>query len=351
MSGFQKVGIWIGVLFLGFVTYLLSPILMPFLLGALFAYLGNPLVDRLVKWHVPRVMAATLVFMGIMIAVAGFIISVIPVLEDQFIALIDKIPGFVAWIQASVVPWIETTFHVDIASFDVNTVTSAITGGDWHQTGQVATRIFKTIGHSSVILFAVLLNLILIPVVAFYLLRDWPVLIRNSRDLIPRKYIKSSSEIFEECDEVLGAFFRGQLLVMLGLGIFYSVALGFTGLNLALLLGVVIAILSIVPYLGTILGLAIAIIAALFQFADVAHIVYVLIIFAVGHVLESFILTPLLIGDKIGLHPVAVIFAILAGGTLFGFFGVLLALPVAAVIMVWVRYFIHHYVNSRYYHH
>ncbi|MDX2164285.1 MAG: AI-2E family transporter [Gammaproteobacteria bacterium] len=350
MSGFQKMSLLVSVILLGFLTYALSPILMPFLLGALFAYLGNPLVDRLVKWHVPRVLAATVVFVTIIVAVVGLLISVIPVLEDQLFILIDKIPAFISWIQAVVIPWIETQFHVDIASFDVTTVTSTITS-DWQQTGQVATRVFKAITHSGVILFAVTLNLILIPVVTFYLLRDWPILVKKTRDLIPRKYIKPYTEISHECNEVLGAFFRGQLLVMLVLGVFYSAALGIAGLNLALLLGVLIAILSIVPYLGTIIGLAIAIIATLFQFADMAHVMYVLGIFVAGHILESLILAPLLIGDRIGLHPVAVIFSILAGGKLFGFFGVLLALPVAAVIMVWVRYFVHHYVNSRYYHH
>ncbi len=349
MSGFQKMSLAVGLILLGFLTYALSPILMPFLLGALFAYLGNPLVNSLVKWHVPRMLAATIVFFTITLFIIGFLISIIPLLEDQLFMLIDKIPAFAAWIQSTVIPWIETQFHVDIASFDVSSVTSTLTS-DWQQTGHVATRVFKTIAQSGVILFAVGLNVILIPVVTFYLLRDWPVLVRKTHDLVPRKYAKTLSAIFQECDEVLSAFLRGQLLVMLALGIFYSVTLGIAGLNLALLLGVVIATLSIVPYLGTIVGLAIAIIATLFQFADITHVIYILIIFVIGHVLESLVLAPLLIGDRIGLHPVAVIFAILAGGKLFGFFGVLLALPVAAVIMVWIRFVIHHYVNSKFYH-
>jgi len=350
MSGFQKGSLLIGVILLGLLTYALSPILMPFLLGALFAYLGNPLVDRLVTWHVPRVLAATIVFVTITVAVVGLLISVIPVLEDQLFILIDKIPAFVAWVQGVVIPWLEIKLNIDISQFDVSSVTSTLTA-DWQQTGHVATRVLKTLAQSGIILFAVVLNLILIPVVTFYLLRDWRILVKKTRDLIPRKYVKPFTEISQECDEVLGAFFRGQLLVMLALGVFYTAALGIAGLNLALLLGVVIAILSVVPYLGTIVGLAIAVVATLFQFADVTHIIYILVIFVVGHILESLILAPLLIGDRIGLHPVAVIFAILAGGKLFGFLGVLLALPVAAVIMVWVRYFVHHYVTSRYYHH
>lgn len=337
-----------GVVLLGIVVYFLSPILTPFLLGALLAYLGNPLVNRLVKWHLPRTVAVTLVFIFILGMVSLLLVSLIPLLEDQLILFINKIPTFLGWIQATVIPWFEARFGVDISSIDVNSITSTLTT-DWQQTGHVATRVFQTVAHSGVFLFAVLLNLVLIPVVTFYLLRDWLLLINNSKDLIPRKYLKPMTEVFSECNEVLGAFFRGQLLVMLALGIFYSLTLKLAGLDLALLIGVLIAVLSIVPYLGSIVGLAIAVVAMLFQFPDVAHLMYILIIFAVGHALESLILAPLLIGDRIGLHPVAVIFAILAGGELFGFFGILLALPVAAVIMVWVRYVLHHYVNSRFY--
>ncbi|HEV2614744.1 MAG TPA: AI-2E family transporter [Gammaproteobacteria bacterium] len=348
MSGFQKVLLMVGVVLLGIVVYFLSPILTPFLLGALLAYLGNPLVNRLAKWHMPRTLAVTTVFIFITAVVALLLIALIPLLEEQIILLINKIPTFVSWIQATVIPWLQTRFGFEIPSIDLNSIASTITA-DWQQTGHVAGGVVKTIAHSSLAVFAVLLNLVLIPVVTFYLLRDWLILIKNSKDLIPRKYVKPMTEVFSQCNEVLGAFFRGQLLVMLALGIFYSLTLKLAGLELALLIGVLIAILSIVPYLGSIIGLAIAIIATLFQFPDVTHIIYILIIFAVGHVLEGLILAPLLIGDRIGLHPVAVIFAILAGGELFGFFGILLALPVAAVIMVWVRYSLHHYVNSRFY--
>jgi len=348
MSGFQKLLLMSSVVLLGLVMYLLSPILTPFLLGALLAYLGNPLVNRLVKWHLPRTFAVSIVFIFIISLVTVLLIFMIPLLEDQVILLVNKIPLFLNWIQFTVIPWIETRFGIDISSIDVKSITSSI-AGDWQQTGHIASGVFKTLAHSSVTLFAVLLNLVLIPVVTFYLLRDWLFLIKKTKELIPRKYIKTATEILSECNEVLGAFFRGQLLVMLALGIFYSGALSIVGVELALLLGVLIAILSIVPYLGTIIGLALAVIAALFQFADISHIIYILIIFAVGHIFEGFVLAPLLIGDRIGLHPVAVIFAILAGGELFGFFGILLALPVAAVIMVWVRYIYRHYLNSQFY--
>lgn len=348
MSSAQKMLVMCLVLFLGVAVYFLSPILMPFLIGGLLAYLGNPLVNRLVKWHLPRTLAVIGVFIFIIAAVVLILIALIPLLEDQLILFSQKVPTFINWLQTVVIPWFEARTGIDIASIDVSGLTSSLTP-DWKQTGHVALRVFKTITHSGALLFAVGLNLILIPVVTFYLLRDWLVLLDKTKKLIPRKYVKTMTALFAECDEVLGAFLRGQLLVMLVLGVFYTCALGIMGLDLALLIGVLIAVLSIVPYLGTIVGLAIAVIATLFQFSDAYHVMYVVGIFVAGHVLESLVLAPLLIGDRIGLHPVAVIFSILAGGELFGFLGILLALPVAAVIMVWVRYVFSHYMNSRFY--
>lgn len=348
MSIFQKVFLTAFVILLGFFVYILAPVVTPFLLGGLLAYLGNPLVNKLVRCHLPRVLAVSVVFIFILALVVWLLVELVPLLEDQVLLLVNKVPVFLNWLQNTAVPWVETKSGINITDLDFTAMTSVFTA-DWQQTGHLATGFFKTLAHSGMAVFVILLNLILIPVVTFYLLRDWLVLTKKSKDLIPRKYLPVTTEILTECNEVLGAFFRGQLLVMLALGIFYSVTLKFIGLEFAVLLGVIIAALSIVPYLGTIIGLIIGIVAVLFQFADVQHIFYILGIFVAGHVLESLILAPLLIGDRIGLHPVAVIFAILAGGRLFGFLGVLLALPVAAVVMVWIRYFHHHYLSSSFY--
>jgi predicted PurR-regulated permease PerM len=181
------------------------------------------------------------------------------------------------------------------------------------------------------------------------LMRDWDHLLTRLDQLIPRPQINVVRQLTAAGDEMLAAFIRGQFLVMILLGIFYAVGLGLVGLDMALIIGLIAGLASIVPYLGFILGLLMATIAAAYQFQDWVHPVYVLTVFILGQILEGSLLTPWLVGDRIGLHPVAVIFAVLAGGQLFGFIGVLLALPVAAVLMVLVRYWLGRYLASGFY--
>jgi predicted PurR-regulated permease PerM len=174
--------------------------------------------------------------------------------------------------------------------------------------------------------------------VTFYLLRDWDILMDRIRELLPRRAEPVVVELAKECDSTLGAFLRGQMTVMFALGVIYSLGLMLVGLDLALLLGMLAGLASVVPYMGFIVGIVAASIAAFFQFDGWFHLVAVWIVFGVGQMLEGMILTPLLVGDRIGLHPVAVIFAILAGGQLAGFVGILIALPVAAVGAVLLRH-------------
>jgi predicted PurR-regulated permease PerM len=195
-------------------------------------------------------------------------------------------------------------------------------------------------------MLAWLMNLVLIPVVTFYLLRDWDKLVEGVRTLIPRKSEPVVSTLCREIENVLGAFIRGQLMVMIALGLIYTVGLWAIGLDLALIIGMGAGLLSIVPYLGTIVGVLAAVIAVVFQFQDVLHTVLVLAVFGVGQSLEGMVLTPKLVGDRVGLHPVAVIFAVLAGGQLFGFLGILLALPAASALNVLVAYMHRRYRES-----
>ena len=193
------------------------------------------------------------------------------------------------------------------------------------------------------------MNIALIPVVAFYLLRDWDLLVERIHNMIPRQFVTTTVNLTKECDEVLSAFLRGQLLIMLLLGCIYALGLALIGLDLALIIGLLAGLASLVPYLGFIVGILAASIAAILQFQEFMPLVYVALVFGVGQLLEGSLLTPLLVGDRIGLHPVAVIFAVLAGGQLFGFVGVLLALPIAAVVMVFVRHLYGQYRTSQYY--
>lgn len=328
--------------------YLLAPVLTPFLTAALLAYLGDPLVDKLEARKVPRSGAVVLVFLVIFIVVITIPLVLLPLIEQQIAALIKNLPNYIDWFQTKVVPVLSQTFNIDTVAWNAAAIKNAI-AEHWHQVGGIATRIVQTISQSSLTIVAWLANLVLIPVVTFYLLRDWDILVARVHELLPRKHEPVIVRLARQSDEVLGSFVRGQMLVMLALGTVYSVGLWIVGLDLALLIGMIAGLVSFVPYLGFIVGIVLAGIATLMQFHDLMQLIPVLIVFGVGQALEGMLLTPLLVGDKIGLHPVAVIFAVMAGGQLFGFVGILLALPVAAVIMVLLRYVHERYTTSSLY--
>jgi len=336
------------LLLAGWVLYLLAPILSPFVTGAVLAYLGDPLVDRLEAKKVPRTVGVTLIFVLFTTIAVLCVLMLIPMVQSQIIIVYESIPGFLNWLNQTALPWVQTTLGISIASLEPEALRETLEA-HMQEAGGIVAKILKSVGSSSLALTLWLTNLVLIPVVAFYLMRDWDDMVANIRDLLPRKRVNVASKLGGEMDEVLGAFLRGQLLVMLALGIIYSVGLWLVGLNVALVVGMVAGLASVVPYLGFIIGIVAAIVAALMQFGDLMPLVYVLIVFGVGQALESMLLTPMLVGDKIGLHPVAVIFAIMAGGQLFGFVGILVALPVAAMIMVLLRHVHDRYKSSSVY--
>lgn len=327
--------------------HLLGPILTPFLIAGFLAYLGDPLVNLLARWRISRTWAATIVFLGIMLLVGILLFLLIPILIDQITLFINRLPEVFFWMQTNIVPWIRDNLHIN-ANFDLPELKTIISQ-HWQQAGSFAKEAWKVFSTSGAALMLWFAKLLLIPVVTFYLLRDWDQVIDGINGLLPRRIEPKVSQIAKECDNVLGAFLRGQLLVMLGLAIVYSVGLAIAGIDLALLIGSLAGLLAIVPYLGVVVGILVAGIAAFLQYHDFLHLIYVGIIFVVGHFAEHMILTPWLVGDRIGLHPVAVIFAIMVGGHLFGFMGVLLALPVAAIVMVLLRHVRHHYVTSNLY--
>ncbi len=334
------------ILFLALI-YLLSDVLTPFLIAGLLAYLGDPLVNRLTRYKIPRTLAAVIVFLILLMSIILLLFLIVPLIQKQIALLIERLPQAINWVQLSAIPWIESNFNITL-NLDLNTLKTALTG-HWEQASNVAQYMFKTLHESGLVLVKFVINLVLIPVVNFYLLRDWDKVVIKTKQLFPPNILPKVSHLFNECNEVVGAFFRGQLLVMLVLGFYFSIGLKIVGLDFALLIGVIIGVLSIVPYLGSMTGLVIAVLATYFQFQDIKHLIFTLIVFLLGHLLEGMILTPLLIGDRIGLHPVAVIFAVLAGGQLFGFVGVLLALPVAAIIMVLIRHIHSYYLQSDFY--
>ena len=330
---------------IGVLLYLLGPVLTPFAVAALLAYLGDPLVDRLEARGYSRSVAVALVFtlMTLLLVLAPLIL--IPVLESQISTLVDKLPVYIGWLRERVMPFLVERLGVDPAMFSTDQIV-AMLKSHWQQAGGVAATVIAQVSQSGMAIIGWIMNLLLIPVVTFYFLRDWDLMILRVRELLPRTVEGRVVELARQSDEVLSAFLRGQILVMVALGLIYSIGLWMAGLKLAFLIGMGAGLLSFVPYLGGILGVGGAVIAALVEHRDLIHVVYVLIVFGIGQTLEGFVLTPWLVGDRIGLHPVAVIFAILAGGQLFGFIGVLLALPLAAVLLVILRHVHERYVQS-----
>jgi predicted PurR-regulated permease PerM len=332
----------------GFLIYLLAPVLSPFLVAALLAYLGDPLVDRMEAKGMPRTAAVAVIFVLLLSVLAGMLLLLVPALQHQLLALAKAVPRYIDWLQANLMPWLSQTFGVDAKLLDWSALKSAAQQ-NWSKMGGAAGGVMSWLSASGMALVAMLANLVLIPVVTFYLLRDWDHLVARVRELLPRKWEATAVQLATDSDTVLGAFLRGQLLVMLALGAVYSIGLWWIGLELALIIGVVAGLVSFVPYLGFILGILLAGVAAIMQFHEAYYLLLVALVFGVGQALEGMLLTPMLVGDKIGLHPVAVIFAVMAGGQLFGFVGVMLALPAAAVIMVLLRYAHQQYQQSELY--
>jgi len=335
-------------LVIGYLIWLLSPVLMPFAVAAMLAYLGDPLANRLQRLGMSRAWAATVVFVVLLLVLIGVLLLLIPLISRQIENLIENLPRYAQWAQQTAWPWIQQKLHLDPRMFDSDQLLVAFKA-HMGSIGGFATSVLGKVSRSGMDIVLWLTNLVLIPVVAFYLLRDWHRLVGMIDRMLPRWIEPTIAHLAHESDKVLGAFVRGQLLVMLALGIFYGAGLSLVGLSVGLLIGIVAGLLSFVPYLGFIVGFGAAIIAVLVQYGDWTHVLLICGVFAVGQLLEGYVLVPRLVGGKIGLHPVAVIFAVLAGGYLFGFLGVLLALPAASVIMVLLRYLLERYRLSELY--
>lgn len=337
----------VGVISFG-LLYLLSPILSPFLVGALLAYLSDPLADRLEARGLSRTAAVALVFVVLSTLVVVALLLLLPHLVTQVQLMIERVPRVLEVLNTQFFPFVEANLGVELSRPDIKQVAAILTQ-HWQATGSVATALLNSVTESGLAVVAWFANLVLIPVVTFYLLRDWDLMMARIGELLPRNIEPVVTLWARECDEVLGAFMKGQLVVMLVLGIIYAIGLALLGVDLALLLGVTAGLASIVPYLGVIVGIVSSGVAAYVQMQDPMILIGVAVVFGVGQLLEGMVLTPKLVGDRIGLHPVAVIFAIMAGGQLFGFVGVLLALPVAAVIRVLLSHLHRGYVASHLY--
>lgn len=340
-------GVLTAVILAG-LLYILAPILTPFFAAIILAYMGDPVVDRLERWKLSRTLAVAVSFSFLMVAGLAFLLILIPLVGSQVSVLVEKFPQYYSWVIQQTESILRQYFNFQ-GEFTLFESLKSTVLSHLKETGALAGNLIGILSRSGLSFITSMATLLLIPVVTFYLLRDWDMILVKIQTLLPRSFAPKIMHITQECHEVLSAFFRGQLLVMFFLALVYGGGLWLVGLDFGILIGFFAGTVSFVPYLGFISGMLLAGLAAIIQFQDWPPVVLVVLVFALGQLLESFILTPWLVGNRIGLHPVMVIFAVLAGGQLFGFFGVLMALPIAAVILVLVRHLKQRYLNSTLY--
>jgi predicted PurR-regulated permease PerM len=339
---------WIGLgLFALWLLYLLGPILTPFLLAGILAYVSNPLVDRLQKLRLPRILAVLVVLLLIMAVLVGLALIILPLLMEEAGVLLARLPEALVLTNEKLTPWLRTNLGLKL-HFDPGSLKKLV-AENVASLQTVIQHLYQSLKIGGVALIGLLANLLLTPVVMFYLLLDWHALLARLDKGIPRAWHAKAVAVARDVDGVLSQFLRGQVLVMLTLAVYYSVALSIAGLPSAIAIGLLTGFLIFVPYLGFATGFALALLVAALQFDGFGPVVAVLVVFGIGQLLESFLLTPFLVGERIGLHPLAVIFALMAFGQLFGFFGVLLALPASAALLVGLRELKAVYVASHVY--
>jgi predicted PurR-regulated permease PerM len=339
---------WIGVALAVFaVVALLAPVLTPFLVGAVLAYALHPAVEWLAARRIPRVLAVALIEVTAILALLALVLLIVPIISKELPLLREQIPRLAERLNDSLVPWLQQ-FGVPVA-LDIASIKAFVFKylNANLEDGLAALLSSARIGGS--ILLAVIGHLILVPVVLFYLLMDWPRVVARVRDLIPPRLKQRIEGFLAECDSVLGQYLRGQLLVMLTLAVYYSAALAIAGFDLALPVGVFTGLAIFIPYIGFGIGLLLALTAGALQFAGAYGVIAVAVIYGIGQVGEGLFLTPRMVGERIGMNPLMVIFALLSFGHLFGFVGVLIALPLSALLVVAVRRLRATYLESRLY--
>ncbi|QDW66214.1 AI-2E family transporter [Luteimonas granuli] len=341
---------WALLLFaVGWLVWLLGPILTPFVLAALLGWLGDPLVDRLEASGRSRNTAVVLVFTAMLLLVVLALVILVPMVVDQVRTLVDSLPGYRDWLLQTVLPWIEARAGIDLGAWLDPTRALEFFREHSERATSLATTALGMVSRSGFAIVTWGVNIVLVPVVTFFFLRDWDRMVAGVASVVPRDHIDTVSRLARESSDVLGGFLRGQFLVMLILGVMYGVGLWLVGIELGLLIGLIAGLFTFVPYLGPTSGIVLGVVAALVEHGDWQHVAGVLAVFGIGQLIESYWLTPKLVGDRIGLHPVAVIFAVMAGGVLFGFVGMLIALPAAAVVNVLLRFAHERYTASRFY--
>jgi predicted PurR-regulated permease PerM len=328
--------IWVALVF-GFL-FAVKSILTPFIVAIIIAYFLDPLADKITNRYLPRTYS-TLVILGIFITIViAILILIFPLLYSQFDSLINAIPDYFEIFIHDFYPQVVT--FGDKYGVELSTdLKSYLNQDNITNFFGLSGNILGSIMESGIVLINVLSLIFITPILIFYILRDWDIMVGKVNNHLPLGYAKGIREVFTEIHKTLYGYVHGQINVCIILGIFYAVALHFSGLDFGLLVGFLTGFFSFIPYVGMLIGVAIAIIVALFQWGfDVINIGIVLLIFTIGQILEGNFLSPKLVGDKVGLHPVWIIFGIFVFGVLFGFMGVLLAMPATAICGVLIKF-------------
>ncbi len=340
--------IWLVIFFAFFyLLYVLRSVLMPFVAGILLAYLLDPMVDKLEKLKISRLWATLLVCFLVVLIVLPALGLFLGMLENQISLLLQATPKYLGLIMEKVRPILQnlTERFPDMKGSNLEEMVKGNIGNGLKIVGKVLSGLLSN-GFALINLISLIL---ITPVVTFYMLRDWDIFVAKIEGLLPKKSKKGIMDTLGEINVIIAGFIRGQLSVCLILGLFYSIGLKLVELELGLLVGFIAGIISFIPYVGSITGFVLGCVLAFAQYGDVEHVMYVIGVFLVGQFLEGNFLTPKLVGESVGLHPVWVMFALLAGGVLLGFLGLMLAVPLAAIIGVLVRNAIKRYKLSSLY--
>lgn len=329
------------------VVYLLGSVLLPFVAGMAVAYVLDPVADRLESWRLSRTLATAVITLTFFVVIALGLFFLLPLLHDQVVAFVARLPRYVEALRTEFMPLAERLLAT-LRPEDVDRIEAAVGGFSETAVGWLV-GLLEGVWRSGLALIQLLALLVITPVVAFYLLRDWDKFVEQVNGWLPRQHADVIREQFRLIDRTLAGFARGQVLVCVILAAYYGGSLSLVGLEFGLAVGIAAGLISFIPYVGSLSGIVVSMVLAFLQFDEALKIVLVGAVFAGGQALEGYVLTPRLVGKRVGLHPVWVLFAILAGASLFGFVGALLAVPTAAVVGVLVRYALSRYLASALY--
>ncbi len=343
----SKIFFWLAILTGFFVlVYLLKGVLLPFAAGLVIAYFLDPLADWFESRGFSRgISTGAVTLISLMLFIIAILI-LFPIMSSQFSYFLENIPKYIEAINLKIQPFIESInskfpYQLDNIKADITKHIGVLLSSSGE--------FIKILLSKGFALINILSLLFITPIVAVYLLKDWDRITFKIKELVPEKHKETVGELFNKIDSILSGFLRGQISVCILLGLFYGLGLTLIGLKIGLVIGLLTGIISFIPFLGGILGFILSLILVFAEFGDLLHLLLVCLIFGLGQILEGYILTPRLVGKSVGLHPVWIIFALMAFGALFGFLGVLIAVPAAAVIGVLVRFGLDLYLSSKFY--